>query len=229
MTTFLSQIAILLVLAADAPKKPVPPPPPPPLEAPQPFVAYVFPAGGQRGTTVEIAATGTNLVVVSPTPEVNSVFVTGGGVTGRVIEAKEPNKAKFALTIAPDAAVGEREIRFVTPGGVSNRFRFFVGAFPEVNEIEPNHEKDKAQRLPSLPVVVNGQITDQDRDYFRFTARAGQKLVCEVKARAIVPFIANAVPGWFDPVLTIFDPAGKELQYADDFHLRPDPVMFFEV
>ncbi len=229
MTAFLSHIAILLLLAADAPKKPAPAPPPPPLEAPQPFVAYVFPAGGQRGQTVEISATGTNLVVVSPTPEVNSVVVTGGGVIGRVVEAKEPNKAKFSLTIAPDAAVGERELRFVTPGGVSNRFRFFIGDFTEVREIEPNHEKDKAQRLPSLPVIVNGQITDQDRDYFRFTAKAGQKLVCETKARAIVPFIANAVPGWFDPVLTIFDASGKELQHADDFHLRPDPVMFFQV
>src|SRR6476646_8569260 len=117
MTPSLSYLALLVLLAADAPRKPAPPPPPPPLEAPQPFVAYVFPAGGQRGQTVEILATGTNIVVVSPAPGVNSVFVTGGGVTKRVIEAKEPNKAKFSLTIAPDAAVGEREIRFVTPGG----------------------------------------------------------------------------------------------------------------
>ena len=229
MTTSLPYLAILLLLAADPPKKPAPPPPPPPLEAPQPFVSYVFPAGGQRGRTVEITATGTNVVVVSPAPNVNSLFVTGGGVTGGVVEAKEPNKAKFSLTIAPDAAAGEREIRFVTPGGVSNRFRFFVGAFAEVNEVEPNNEKGKAQRLPPLPLVVNGQILDQDRDYFRFTAKAGQVLVCEAKARAIVPFIANAVPGWFDPVLTVYDASGRELQYADDFHLRPDPVMFFLV
>ena len=163
-----------LLGAADAPRKPAPPPPPPPLEAPQPFVSYVFPAGGQRGQTVEITATGTNVVVVSQTPDVNSVLVTGGGVTGRILEAKEPNKAKVSLSIATDAAPGEREIRFLTPGGISNRFSFFVGQIPEVNEVEPNNEKEKAQRIPALPVVVNGQILDQDRDYFRFTMRCAK-------------------------------------------------------
>src|SRR5436853_5436927 len=117
------ELAALLLLpallwAADPPKKPVPPPYPPPLESPQPFVNYFFPAGGQRGQTVEISATGTNVVTVSQTPGINSVFVTGGGVIGRIVEAKEPNKAKASLTIAADAAAEEREIRFVTPGGV---------------------------------------------------------------------------------------------------------------
>jgi hypothetical protein len=217
----------LLAAAVQPTKKPAPPPPP--LEAPLPLLNYVFPAGGQRGQTVEITAYGTNVVVTGDHPEVNSVLVTGGGVTGKVLEAKEPNKARFSLTIAKDAALGEREIRVVTPGGVSNRFRFFIGEFPEVNEAEPNNEKEKAQRIPSIPAVINGQIQDQDRDCFRFPARAGQTLVLETKARAIVPFIANAVPGWFDPVITIYDADGKELQYADDFHLRPDPVMFFHV
>src|SRR5436190_1032100 len=93
-----------VLLFAAEPKKP----PPPPLETPQPFVSYVFPAGGQRGQTVEITATGTNVVQVKSDGSENGVFVTGGGVTGRVVEAKEPNKAKFSLAIAADAAPGER-------------------------------------------------------------------------------------------------------------------------
>src|SRR3982751_5811655 len=91
---FLPVCLAFLMSGADKaapPKKPGPPAkpaPPPLLEAPQPFIAYVFPAGGQCGQTVEVTATGTNLVVAGDKPEINSVFVTGGGVTGRVLEAK---------------------------------------------------------------------------------------------------------------------------------------------
>ena len=112
---------------------------------------------------------------------------------------------------------------------MSNRFRFYVGDIPEVNEVEPNSEKAQPQVLPALPVLVNGQITENDRDYFRFHAQAGQKLVLSVLGRAIVPFIANAVPGWFDPCLTVYDAKGEQVAYADDFRTSPDPVMYFEV
>jgi hypothetical protein len=75
--------------------------------------------------------------------------------------------------------------------------------------------------------VINGQITDSDRDYFRFPAKAGETLVLEVKARALLPYIADAVPGWFDPQLTVFDANGTQVAFADDFRTRPDPVLFF--
>jgi hypothetical protein len=198
------------------------------LEPPQPFIAYIFPAGGQRGQTVEIDASGTNLVSIDK-PEENAVRVTGEGVTARVIEAKEPNKAHVAVAIAPNADLGEREIRFLNPGGISNRFRFFVGQLPEIKEVEPNSEKDKPQRIASLPVVVNGQVMESDRDYFRFSAKAGQTIVFAVQARRILPYIADAVPGWLDACLALYDSNGKELKYADDFRFNPDPLMFFNV
>ncbi len=198
----------------------------PQLEAPLPHINYIFPAGGQRGQTVEVAVTGTNVAVLSAA---NSVLVSGSGVTGKVIEAKDPNKARYSITISPNAELGERELRVQTPGGISNHFRFIVGQFAEINEVEPNSEKAKPQVLASLPITVNGQITDSDRDYFRFHAKAGQTLVCEVLARALLPFIADAVPGWFDPILTLYDASGKEVRSADDFRFHPDPVLFFSV
>ena len=196
------------------------------LEAPLPLLTFVFPAGGRRGTTVQTVATGADL---GGDAAATSVWVSGKGVTGKVLAFKDPTHANLELTIAPDAALTEREIRLITAGGVSNRFRFYVGDIPEINELEPNSEKTQPQVLPALPVVVNGQITDTDRDYFRFHARAGQKLLLSVLGRAIVPFIANAVPGWFDPCLTVYDASGEQIAYADDFRIRPDPVMFLEV
>jgi hypothetical protein len=210
--------------AASAP--PAKPPAPKLLEAPLPLLTSVFPAGGRCGTKVQATATGTDL---GGDVAATSVWVSGKGVTGKVLAFKDPTHAGIEVTIAPDASLGEREIRLITAGGVSNRARFYIGDLPEVSEVEPNSEKSQPQQLPGLPLVVNGQITDNDRDYFRFHAQAGQKLVLSVLGRAIEPFIANAVPGWFDPCLTVYDSTGEQVAYADDFRIRPDPVMFFPV
>jgi hypothetical protein len=188
-------------------------------QPPPPFISAVFPAGGQRGKTVEVTVSGANLL------DANAVRFTGAGVSASVTRAVGANAVRLSVTIAPDAELGERDLRLVTPGGASNRFRFFVSACTEVVEVEPNSEKNQAQQLPSLPVVVNGQAFEADRDFFRFSAKAGQTIVFEVYGRRIVPYIADAVPGWLESCLTLYDANGKELDYADDFRFRPDPAL----
>jgi hypothetical protein len=158
-----------------------------------------------------------------------TVRVNGRGVTGSVTKAVDAKTVNVALTVAPDAELGEREIRLMSPAGASNRFRFTVGQLPEIKEIEPNSEKSKAQKLDSLPVLINGQIMQGDLDYYRFAAKAGQKLVIRAEARKILPFIADAVPGWTDACLTLYDAGGKQLASVDDFRFKPDPVLFYEV
>ena len=213
-------LALLTAAAQTPPAKKAPAPPPPPLEPPQEVVASIYPAGGERGHTVEVTVTGTGLA-----PE--EVLVSGGGVTGRVLETKSATQARVSIAIAGGAEPGEREFRLRNPGGVSNRARFIVGTLPEVNEMEPNSTLGQAQKIASLPVVINGQILSADRDYFQFHARAGETLVCAVEARSLLPFIADAVPGWFDPILAVYDSEGRQIRYADDFGFKPDPVLFF--
>jgi hypothetical protein len=211
-------VLFLVLLLAQAAKKPAAPPPN--IEPPQPVLSWIYPAGAARGSTVEVLATGTS---IAP----DTVLVTGGGVSGKVLDAKDPNKVRLSVTVAADAEVGEREFRLLNAGGVSNRFRFLVGDLPEIMEVEPNNDKATAQKIASLPVVINGQIMDSDRDCFRFAAKTSETLVLEVKARVLLPYIADAVPGWFDPQLTVFDSAGKQVAFADDFRNSPDPVLFF--
>jgi len=205
----------------------------------QPQIAYLFPAGGQRGTTVNVAVRGRFLIGAT------AVYISGGGATGKILSgekavadkkkprrldvAANPDLAHIEITLDADAEVGERDLRLVTPGGVSNRFRFYVSQFPEVNEVEPNSTLEQAQELPALPVVVNGQISQGDRDIFRFKATAGQNLVLDVYGQRILPFIADAVPGWFQPTLTLYDAHGREVAFVDDFRHHPDPVMFYHV
>jgi len=80
-----------------------------------------------------------------------------------------------------------------------------------------------------MPCTVNGQISSGAVDRFRFEARKGQRLVIIVQARGLIPYMADAVPGWFQPVLVLCNARGKEVAYNDDYRCSPDPVIFYEV
>jgi hypothetical protein len=97
----------------------------------------------------------------------------------------------------------------------------------------------------TLPAVVNGQIAPNDQylpqfqrnrvfvsgdvDRYRFQAHKGQQVVAMLSARELVPYLADGVPGWFQATLTLYDAAGKELAYNDDYRFHPDPVLLFKV
>ena len=137
--------------------------------------------------------------------------------------------ARIQVTIAPNAAPGPREIRLQAAGGVSNPMVFEVNAVPEVQELEPN-DPQASTNLPKpdpleLPVLLNGQIMPGDVDRFAFRAQKGQQLVIQAHARSLVPYLADAVPGWFQAALALYDAKGKELAFVDDFRFDPDPVL----
>ncbi len=149
------------------------------------------------------------------------------------------------VTIALHARPGAREIRLITPRGVSNPLVFHVGQLPEFTRPPMitatiqvlGKEASALRKRPTnemevrvnIPCTVNGQIASGEVNRYRFTARTGQQLVLSTQARQLIPYVADAVPGWFQPVLTVYDANGKELAYADDYQFRPDPVILFEV
>ena len=221
-----------------------------------PVIFFVFPAGGQLGTTVEATVAGQQLKGAT------AVYVSGKGVTARVAPEEKPDpKAKpkpgppappprpwissnirpseavrIAITIAPDAELGEHDLRLVTPAGVSSRVRFVVDEIAETAAMQRNSEKADAVPVPALPAIINGQIftttTGQggpDRGYWRVPVKAGQTLVCQCQAQSLLPYSYWAVPGWLDACLTLSDTAGKRLGFADDFRFKPDPVLFYKV
>ena len=212
----------------------------------EPHIGWVYPAGGQQGTRVEVTLGGTGFDGAS------DVRISGRGVTatldrlsppvdarpkaksGKAAEVNPDDQepewlANLTVTIGPEAELGRHDLRVVTPNGISNWCTFVVGQVPEVNELEPNSRIDQAQRLPALPVVVNGRILQADEDFFRFTAKAGQTLVCRVQARALMPYIADAVPGWVQSAIALYDAAGHNLAYVDDFRFDPDPLLVYTV
>ncbi len=149
------------------------------------------------------------------------------------------------VTIAPDAKPGRRELRVITKAGISNALPFYVDQVPEVahRPVKTSQkqvlgkEYQALQRRPAedeemsvtLPCTMNGQLAAGWVDRYRFEASKGQRLVITAKARDLIPYVADGVPGWFQAVLRLHDSGGKEVAYNDDFFFHPDPVIYFEV
>jgi hypothetical protein len=146
------------------------------------------------------------------------------------------------VSLPPGLKSGDHELRIRTPAGLSNPVVFQVGDLPEITEpaiigsVNPpalpaareagvRNPAKKSAREIKLPAVVNGQIMPGEVDRLRFSARQGQRLTLAVSARALIPYIADAVPGWFQATLALFDPEGRELAYDDDYRFNPDPVL----
>jgi hypothetical protein len=138
-------------------------------------------------------------------------------------------EVRIELQVEAAAAPGRRELRLKTPRGISNPIAFHVDVHPERTEREPNDEQAGEPLTDSLPIVLNGQIMPGDVDRFRFPARKGDKLAVVVLARALVPYLADAVPGWFQATVALYDAEGREVAYADDYYFRPDPILFFRI
>ena len=133
------------------------------------------------------------------------------------------------VKLAPDAEPGRRELRLKTATGLSNPLCFHVGRLPEYLETEPNDETPDSRVEEPLPFVLNGQILPGDVDRFRFQAGKGERLVVAASARELIPYLADAVPGWFQATVTLYDEKGNEVAYADDYRFHPDPVLYYEI
>jgi hypothetical protein len=256
----------------------------------RPYIGFVYPAGGQQGTTIEVRLGGQGLDGVS------GAVVSGPGVSAHLVDyyrrlnnqdvmllreqlnelkkgardndepaqrliqrlekrlaehvqtpacAAIANLAFVEITIAADAPPGRREIRLLTPRGPTNPLVFHIGQVPEVarkpmisaslqvlgkeeSALRKRPDEEIEQRI-EIPCTANGQIASGEINRYRFSARKGQRLVISVTARRLVPYIADAVPGWFQAVIALYNAQGKELAYCDDYRFHPDPLLFFQV
>lgn len=192
----------------------------------EPKLSYVFPAGAQRGTEVDVrvgglhffeyakleilgdGVSGPTRVMATDTLRFNR-RVTPQSYFGQELEFPRDYAAKFR--VAADAAMGLRYIRAWTSQGAAGPIRFVVGDLPEVIEEEVNG--DPIPERVTLPVTANGRIYPrEDVDVWSFEARAGEAISCEV--------YASRLGSGMDSLLQIRDKAGvllaENTQYFDN-------------
>ena len=253
----------------------------------QPHIGYVYPAGGQRGTTFVVTFGGQSL------DGVTNVIVSGTGIKATVLNherqvtpqeqdtlAKRLNQIRekrqagarltateekladeirtkltrfgrqlanpglnqfvtLRVTLAREAETGKREVRLGTTIGLSNPLVFCVGDLSEIRKrdwknvpksresLDPERDPSPMEMKVTTPAVLNGQLQPGGVDRYRFKARSGQPLTVMVSARELLPYLADAVPGWLQTVLTLTDAAGNSVPCEEsDRYAHPDPTLF---
>lgn len=213
---FVTRLSVLLAIAFGCARIAV--------AQPLPALAGVPPVYLKQGESQDLTLTGQNLagvtaVVVVPDPR---------GLTAALVQPDKPADgskpdanapAKVKLSAAADAPLGDRELRLVTPTGVTAPLVVTVGQYPFFPDTEPNNAPDAAQTV-KLPASLGGRVeAPGDVDCYRFEAKKGQHLVFDI--------FAERLGSPLDPVLVIQDSNGRELPHADAYH-GGDPMAVFD-
>jgi hypothetical protein len=182
-----------------------------------PVASYIYPAGGQRGTTVPVRVGGLFL------HDKCGFALDGSGLTAprQLLPAKllwfegpllplpesqqqedYPTDMAGSIGIAKDAALGARRGWVFTAQGGAGGLVFVVGDLPEA--IEREVEGDPIPHPVRLPVTANGRIFPRDDlDLWEFEAAAGQTVTALAQAKSLHSPLA--------PRLEILDAAGRVL------------------
>jgi hypothetical protein len=179
--------------------------------------SYIFPAGGQRGTTVDVrvgglffhekcrfALDGKGLKASSTLTPTKRIWFEGPVIPIPDSQRQEDYPADMSgkIVIAKDAASGPRRGWLFTSQGGAGGLVFVVGDLPEI--VEKEIDGEPIPESIALPVTANGRVFPRDDlDLWEFEADAGQVVTALVLAKSLnSPLV---------PRLEILDASGRVL------------------
>ncbi len=159
-----------------------------------PVLKSPVPMGMQRGTTLDLTLTGTNLN--EPTGVWTSFPATVTIPTDNK-NGTEATKLRVRVQVPADAPIGFQALRLSTRRGMSNLRMFCIDDLPQVLR-SPTAGRSRAtpQEL-TVPCVVVGKIDAEATDWYKIKVQANQRLSFDVLGRRL----GSAV----DPQLTLWD------------------------
>ena len=138
-----------------------------------PSLTGFFPAGAERGKSLTVTASGS----FDHWPP--KIWTDREGLT---IKA-DAEKKKFSVQVDPTAAPGVVRVRLYDEEGATELRPFFIGAIPEIAEIEPNNHPKRPQPIEPPSVTINGKLEkSEDVDGFSVVLKRGQTLVADLEA-----------------------------------------------
>jgi hypothetical protein len=163
------------------------------------------PAGGQRGTEVEVSLSGRRM------GDAKEILFYQPGIVATNLKVVNDNEIKATFKIAADSPLGLHDLRLRTASGLSEMRSFSVGVLKDVAEVEPNSDFATPQRI-ALGTTVNGVADNEDVDYYVVEAKKGERIGAEVEGIRL----GNT---FFDPYVAILDTKRFELAVSDDASL----------
>jgi hypothetical protein len=191
-----------------------------------PEVLSMFPLAGQQGQVWEAEIRGHGLEgaygVWSDCNELQAAVKRVETIDPKPSKPASPQDKKTALQrvwlemrAAPGALAGTHKLRLLGSRGISNIFLLHVEREPVLLEDASLSSSPLTAQPLRFPAVVSGKIAEEGEvDYFALQAGAGSQLSFEVDSGG---------PD-FDPVITLYEPAGswfdpqrlRRLDYNDD-------------
>jgi hypothetical protein len=212
----------------------------PPVRAQKsPEAGYIFPAGGQAGTTIDVCIGGYDWtpdmeffvhekrVQLVPTGPLGPILIPPPpywfGAKGRIAALPLPREVPAKLVVAADVPPGPIYWQAANANGCTEARVFIVGAGAEIVEDE---NRKTPQLLAGLPMTVSGRLLkNEEVDRYRFVAPKDGPITCELMARRLGArffgiievhddkgrLVADALgAGGGDPSLTFAAKAGVE-------------------
>lgn len=170
----------------------------------QPTISHSVPMAAAPGKTTEITLHGAKL---QHPLRVWSSFPAQIEILPADPKQKAGTQAVCKVTLAAGVPAGIGGLIVSTPEGASDVLHLFIGDLPTIADNGKNHDLPVAQETP-LPCAIDGLCDGTTFDYYRFIAKAGQRVSVDVIASRL---------GWdYDPVVRVLDGGGSEVLRADD-------------
>lgn len=193
-----------------------------PKEAP-PDALYALQLAADPGKTTKLTVRGVRLDTATEVrlgdPKSTGKVVGKGRKTPILMQmnaaAVGDTEIDVEVTLPADVPSGVVPVSLIGPGGEGKSFNLLVNDdTPRTAEREPNDGFKQAMPIAD-PVVVRGSFKQpQDVDVYRLDGKAGDKLRVEVQARRY------GSPA--DPMLTLYDAAGRVVAAGEAATDRPD-------
>ena len=156
-----------------------------------PVVSGVDLRGLEIGRVTKITLTGTDLL---PNPR---LLTTARLKKQTLLPGGKPERIVLEVELEEASQPGLENWWLVTDGGVSSRSLLATDALPQ---------RVFSEKVDSLPVALHGSVAGSQVREVRFSAKAGQELLCEVEAQRLESRLR--------PALKLFGPKGNLLKLA---------------
>ncbi|WP_166831325.1 hypothetical protein [Thalassoroseus pseudoceratinae] len=192
-------------------------------QLPQCRLHAVFPPGAQAGTEVDVTVTAGQDLDDLTTLLFNHPGLKATQKTKDVAGQTKPVNNSFTVQVASDVPAGFYEVRALGMYGLSNPRSFVVGSNPEVLEAASNNDFDSAQEIELNQVVNAKSERATDVDFYKFTAKKGQRLLAVCNSARI--------DSKLDGIVEIYDASERRIDAASRSRvwMHGDPVADFVV